>query len=63
MEGRNIMRYRGHRRFLGRSRLERRTVITWEKRKLSGSMYEHVILQLNRPGFKSWLSLLLTMWL
>lgn len=30
------MRYRGHGRFLRRGRLEKRTVITWEKRKLSG---------------------------
>lgn len=30
------MRYRGQRRFLGRGRLERRTVVTWEKRKLLG---------------------------
>lgn len=36
MERRNIMRYRGQRRFLGRGRLERRTVVTWEKRKLLG---------------------------
>ena len=36
MEGRNIMGYRSQRRFHGKGRLERRAVIIWEKRKLSG---------------------------
>ena len=41
------MRHRGHRRFLGRGRLERRTVITWEKRKLSGKRVAYSNRRLN----------------
>lgn len=42
MGGRNIMRYRGQRIFLGRSRLERRTIVTWEKRKLPGKKATYI---------------------
>lgn len=65
MEGRNIMGYRSQRRFHGKGRLERRAVIIWEKRKLSGKChtYKCGTLKSGRPGLKSWLCPLLAVWL